>query len=157
MIDLEDVLKRAEAPAHDPPPVQAVPYEFVLDSEKCYSCGQSKPEIAPDETRTVNVVPQVYFRAESAASIGGIDYSAFMVEELRVGQRQQLASPRNAIVLLERLREESDHSPALRRGEHFVPWRLDVCQPALYISMVVRNVSDRPQRFAIKLKGKAIL
>ena len=134
---------------------RAVDHEVLIDSGSCQMRGNGKPEIQPGETRSVGVTPWCLFRAGTAGRVDGIDYAAFEVEAILVGPRGQINGRRAASVLFEHLRMNSDLDECEKNREN--PHALDTCQHAVHIGMLVKNISDRPQRFAIKLRGKAIL
>lgn len=103
---------------------------------------------------TKNFVRQsdVYFRAEKAESVIGIDYDAF---ELRafVGNRSQHREMRPVPELFTSLRRDEDRDPG-RLTPHVGVF--DTCQPVFHIQLHVHNKSNRALPFAIILTGKAI-
>lgn len=135
-------------------PGKQVPHSVVFDSGTCVLCRCAKAEIEPGIERTIPVPPQCLFRAESAETIEGVDYSAFVVTGTFVGIVSQYPpGERPAAELLQQLRRASDRA----EGEVTREGCFKSCQIGLYLTLRVRNVSDRPQRFAIKLVGTAIL
>ena len=105
--------------------------------------------VAPGESCTVGIGSPCLFRADCAVGVDGVDYDAFDAEMAMVGAMPQFRTARPANELLHRLIRESD-ATFQRHG------RFATCQLGLTISITVRNTSDRPQRFAIKLVGKAV-
>lgn len=143
-------------------------WEVVLDSGRCTACGVREPEIQPGETRFVHHMTQVHFRAELAQAVEGVDLGAFEVEQAFVGSllqfrgRPEHPARRRATVLLEGLRLRGDLSSRgedgdekhLASGEDKFPF--DTCKAVLTLGLQVTNRSDKAQRFAIKLVGKAL-
>lgn len=83
------------------------------------------------------------FRGESAERVEGIDYSAFKIHSVRVGamlQFHNVFAPSN---------------PPWPAEDLFKPWDkpLNVMMEGVDLTIALRNVSDEPQRFAVKING----
>lgn len=70
--------------------------------------------------------------------MGGIDYSAFKIENVYVGSAPQ-------------------PTPDLTASFKNMEIKFNTCSPGHLISFIVKNVSDKPQRFAVKLSGPSVL
>lgn len=111
--------------------------------------------VAPGEVREIRREVQCVFRADYAVAAQGVDYEAFEVEQVLLGNWEQFepGTHRRASELLVNLRRPSDYRED--RGRKQRDGALDACEVGLYITLRIRNVSDRPQHFAIKLIGQA--
>ena len=111
--------------------------------------------IAPGEVREIRREVQCVFRADYAVAAQGVDYEAFEVEQVFVGEWEQFepGTHRRASELLVNLRRPSDYREG--RGRKLRDGALDACEGRLSITLRIKNVSDRLQHFAIKLLGEA--
>lgn len=144
-------------PRRGPPPlIRARTIRYLLDTR-----GRSRnPRVGflqSGASVVVHMRPDTLFRAECAEAIEGIDYDLFALEAAWVGFRPMFRSARPAREFLEQLRWPSD-GPLdgdltfnSSNSEMF-----SICDAATAISVRVRNVSDRPARFAVWLAGKAV-
>lgn len=124
--------------------VQAKPHTITLDGGM----------IEPDEIKAIERYPGYLFRAMKAVPCGGVDYKAFVVKGAYVGTKKQYREPRPANDVFSKLRREMDYPcPPVTDAERH---DFDTCAPDLSVSILVHNISDKSQFFAIQLEGKAV-
>lgn len=100
--------------------------------------------VPPGEVVTLQVQPQILFRSEKIVATGEID--DVYIQGAFVGQRSQLPTFQHPIAL-------SAFKPeAVGNGMKF-----DTCDPALFITFQLQNLSDKPKKVAITLLGTSVM
>ena len=103
------------------------------------------PVIVPaDSTVTVCQQPGRLFRGYKLINTG--DEDDLFIQGLFVGQKSQLPTFQNPIAV------KNFASNALDRGT-----LLDICDPALFITIQVHNTSSTPKKFSMSIVGDAVL
>ncbi len=111
--------------------------------------------VAPGGECSATCTPCVLFRADRAEPVDGIDYEAFEVLDAHVGPSPQIRNPRPMLEVFKKLRLPSDY----REDDSDVQkqtGRFNTCAIGHDITLRVRNVSDRPERFAVQLVGSML-
>jgi len=114
------------------------PHEELIATESAIPSGDGEVSLHFPRGRKLLV-----FKAFGAERVDGIDYDAFRIRCVFVGQRLQVYNG------------NSNDTP-WPATDLFKKWGtpMSAVQTGLWITIRFRNVSDKPQRFAIKLVGK---
>jgi hypothetical protein len=118
------------------PPIAKAPYELSLDERM-----RDEHIFAPGESKIIQGQPQVVFRGEKfVVDDPEVDVSAFVVEDIKVGVESQMAI--GGEVPLAALLD--------------MPLELCAAHPGILMSIRLKNISDKPQRFRGKIKGTSL-
>jgi hypothetical protein len=110
---------------------------------RSHTVGFGPKEIPPHTTIAVQTQPQVLFRGKKIASTG--ESKGLYIKGLFVGQRAQLPTFSNPIAM------------AVFDGDGIADdFPMDLCDPALFITWQIENVTDAPIMWSASIRGEMI-